>query len=208
MIDSKGEGETSTPRLDGEEGADDRRNGRNKKTNITLALDDYIVKEMRKEAASLQQSLNTRVNAILRKHVNFWQMTELNGSIVLPSIINQFFIDKVDEAEFISEMKKLYSLFISSLYAQKKIPVTLENLIRFSFEELAVYGGAIKSVSRYTDEQDGKVCIYCIHNYDLKWSRIIGSALADHIESMLHYHTSCRFFSNGFEIKILEKGPF
>jgi hypothetical protein len=46
-----------------------------------------------------------------------------------------------------------------------------------------------------------------VHDYDLKYSRILAAVFSRHIEHLLHYNTMSRAFSKGLEIKILEKNP-
>jgi uncharacterized protein (DUF4415 family) len=77
-LDSRMTGESGVSKHtdDQETSADD---GTSKKTNVTLALDARVIRELRKEAKESQQSLNVKINAILRKHVNYYRMVELNG---------------------------------------------------------------------------------------------------------------------------------
>ena len=176
-----------------------------KKATITLALDDVIVEKIRKEAKELEQSLNARINAILRKHVSFWRIVEVNKGVIFHPSAFQTILDEVDEYVFTEIMKKLAIDFGVSLYAPSNIPPTLDNIVRFSFEELNTYGGSIRRISRYADKQDGKTCLYFWHDYGIKWSRILSAAYSLHLETLLNCHTVSKVFSHGFEIKILEE---
>ncbi len=194
------------PSLDSKIEKTDDVNRRRRKVNVTIAIDDSIINEIRKEANESGQSLNTRINAILRKHTNFYRMVEVNGGVILHPKLAQFMVDEIDEAKFTDIYKKIGNYSIESLFVTKGIPITFENFCKFYFEELAVYAGAIKSVSRLIDV-DGKTYLYFIHNYDWKWSRILSAVFSSHIEDLLHYHTISKPFQNGMTIKILEKDP-
>lgn len=150
----------------------------NKKANITLSLDDSIIQELRKEAKESQQSLNVKINAILRKRVNFWQMTERQRCAILLPASHQFMINEIDETRHIEELKRLGADEISAVLTQTGAPRTLDHIIDFIFGTLCVYGGSIRSISRYTEQQEGKTCLYFLHDYDLKWSRILGQLFA------------------------------
>ncbi|MEO9295019.1 MAG: hypothetical protein ABI347_05410 [Nitrososphaera sp.] len=178
-----------------------------KKTNVTIALDDYIFKEIRKEAEDSRQSLNALVSNVLRKHINFYRTAELTGVVIVPPNVFQFFINETDEGQFVKEMTKAGTDLVPSFFAQKGIPLTFENIVKISFEEVAVRGGVIRSVSKYLDKQDGKTCLFFRHDFNIKWSRILSAAFSYHIEHLLHYHTTSKIFSNSVELKILEQNP-
>lgn len=177
------------------------------KANVTLTLDDYLVHEMRKEAAELNQSLNVRISSILQKHVKFYRMTESNGAAVIHPLLAQFLIQEANEARFIEHWKNLGIKFVEGYFRQNRIAFTFENFVKYYLEELAIYAGIIKGVSKHVDEQDGKMCLFLIHSYDSKWSRIIGATYSFQIEQFLKVHTTLKIFPDSVEIKILEKIP-
>jgi uncharacterized protein (DUF4415 family) len=183
----------------------EEKNGR--KVNVTLALDERIVKELRREAQESQQSLNVKINAVLRKHVDYYRMIELNKAAIIQPATHQFFLNEVDEAKYIEHLKEIGKGVISSLLVQKGLAPTLDRLVAYIFGEVCVYGGAIRNVSKYTDEEDGRICIFYRHDYDEKWSRIIAAVFSDLFEKTLHCTTATRIFPNSMEIKILEKRP-
>jgi hypothetical protein len=104
-----------------EPGDDDnaRKSKDRKKTNITIALDDYIFKEMRKEAEDSRQSLNALVSDVLRKHINFYRTAELTGVVIVPPNVFQFFINETDEKQLVKEMTKAGTDLVPSFFAQK-----------------------------------------------------------------------------------------
>lgn len=211
---SEGEERVTNPETSGKadaaDSAPDVASGKKdrRKINITLSIDEPIIQELRREAKESGQSLNTRINAILRKHVNFYYpVIELNGAAIIHPSLVQFMIGEMDESKFIDHWKNTGTNLINSLFVQKHIPATFDNFVRFAIEEQALGAGVIRNVLRYVDEKDGRKCLFLLHGYDEKWSRIIGAAYSYHIEELLHYHTALRIFPNGVEIKVIEKDP-
>jgi hypothetical protein len=114
-------------------------------------------------------------------------------------------LDEVDEAKYIEHLKGIGRGVISSLFVQKQLPSTLDSVVKYIFEEVCVYGGAIRNISKYTDEQDGRTCLFFRHDYNEKWSRILAAVFSDLLTNTLHCTTMSRIFPNSAEIKILEK---
>ena len=56
----------------------------------------------------------------------------------------------------------------------------------------------------YIDKHDDKTAIFLMHGYDMKCSRIIGSAFSTTLEHILHVRTKLAIFPDALEIKILE----
>lgn len=175
-----------------------------KKLTITLALDERIVKQIRMDADDSNQSLNTRINSILTKHVKFYRMMEASGSGILHPTLIQFIIDEMDENKFIAHWKSVGLPLVRSFFAQQGWALTIDSFINH-YLELASYAGVITRVTKYIDADDGKTCIFLSHAYDTKWSRIIGAAYSSEIQHLLNVQTRIRVFPDGVEIKILEK---
>jgi hypothetical protein len=174
-----------------------------KKINVTLSLDDALVQELRKESKQLNQSLNVRINAILQKHVKFYRMAELDGAAVIHPTLLQYFVQEIDESKFTAHWKDIGLKFIEGYFAENKIPFTFDNFVKYFLEELAIYAGIFKKVSRYVDEQDGKQCLFLVHGNDSKFSRIMGTVFSYQIEKLLNVHTKLRIFPSAVEIKIV-----
>jgi uncharacterized protein (DUF4415 family) len=176
-----------------------------RKTTVSLALDSDIISKLRKDADESKLSLNAKINLVLRKHVDFYKMTEDNKAIILPIQLHQFFLDEIDETKYVRKAQELTKYFLTSLITQQQRPLTFDTLVSFLFEGIAKNAGNISHVSRYVDQKDGKTCLFFRHDYDLKWSRILGAIYTQSIEHFLHYTTSCEYFTNGLEIRILDK---
>jgi uncharacterized protein (DUF4415 family) len=206
-----GDDDTSTPATtrttttvsDGEKKNDNKASN---KVTVSLALDEFVVEEIRKQADKSQVSFNARVNAILEKYVRFFMQTEQDRVAIIHPSTHQFFLNEIDEVKYTTELKRLAKETIDAILTQTGIPITLDNMIDYVFENVCINGGSIRSVKRYHDD-DRRTCLFFTHDYDLKWSRILSAAFSYHIQSLFHYHTIVKLFSQGFEIKILEKDP-
>jgi uncharacterized protein (DUF4415 family) len=178
-----------------------------RKVTVSLALDEAIVERVKQQATTLGQSFNTRVNAILEKYVNYFSIVEMERPAILTRSQHQFFMDEIDEEKYTNQLKRMGIQVINAMFIQTGMANTLNNFIKFVFEELCVNGGSIRTVRRYVSEGDGRTCLYFTHDYDLKWSRILSSAFAHHIQQTLGYHSIIQIFAEGFELKIIEKNP-
>jgi hypothetical protein len=181
--------------------------GKPKKVTVSLALDDNVVAQIRKQAATMDQSFNARVNTILEKYVSYYAQTEIDRLAMIPRSLHQFFINEIDEAKYTARLKQIGVDITGVIFIQTGMAKTLDNLVKFVFEGLCVNSGSIRSVKKYVDEDDGKTCLYFVHDYDLRWSRILSSGFEHLIQTLLNYHTSTKVFPESFEIKIIEKDP-
>jgi len=179
--------------------------GKHNKVTVSLALDDYVVAQIKKQSVVMEQSFNSRVNSILEKYVTFFSQLERDRPAIMPRSLHQFFINRTDEVEYVNELKRLGDGFIQALFVQTGLAPTLDNLVKVIFELLCTNTGSITSVKSYVDDEDGRTCLYFTHDYDIKWSRIISAAFSHLIETVLHLNTRTEVFSESFEIKIIEK---
>jgi len=203
--DGGGEGDYGTiPTFSGGEKKDHDKTS--KKVTVSLALDELVVEEIRKQADKSQVSFNARVNTILEKYVKFFMLAEQDRVAIIHPSTHQFFLNEIDEAKYTAELKRLATETIDGIFTQTGIRPTLDNMIKHVFENICVNGGSIRTVKKYFDE-DRRLCLFFMHDYDLKWSRILSAAFAHHIQSLFHYHITIKVFSKGFEIKILERDP-
>jgi len=153
-------------------------------------------------------SFNARVNEILAKYITFFAVTEQDRAAIIPRSLHQFFVNEIDELKYTNELKNMGTEIIHAMFVRAGIANTLDNLIDFTFKGLCVNGGSITSVRKYIAEADGKTCLYFTHDYGMKWSRILSAAFQNHVEIVLHCHTSSTLFPEGFEIKLLEEGMY
>ncbi|HKU49081.1 MAG TPA: hypothetical protein VJP79_03945 [Nitrososphaera sp.] len=206
MDSKKPSGAKSKTSASGKVSKDQAEQGRKpRKVTITLALEHTIIGEVRKEAADLKQSVNTRINHILRKHVRFYRMTESHCAAVMHPALVQFIIDEIDESKFIEHWNSHGIKMVQGYFNMKGLPFTFDNFVDHYLGELAVDSGVVRAVRRYVDEQDSRKCLFLLHAYNAKWSRIIGSVYSHQIEDLLDVHTMISVLPDGVEIKLVEK---
>lgn len=112
-------------------------------------------------------------------------------------------LDNAEEDVLLESIKK-NELDLNTLFTTKRIPFTFKNFITYALEGVGILGGFLSYYVIYKDDQD-HANLLLEHNYDIKWSRIIGTAYANTLKKMLGYNTQCTFLSNSVIIIILEK---
>jgi hypothetical protein len=112
-------------------------------------------------------------------------------------------LDNIDEKTLLESIKN-NELDIYTLFVTLKIPFTFRNFIIYALDGTGIMGGLIYHYNIYKDAQDYTNLIL-EHNYEIKWSRIIGNAFSDILKKMFQYNTQCTFLQHSVTIKILEK---
>jgi hypothetical protein len=87
-----------------------------KKVTVSLALDEFVVEEIRKQADKSQVSFNARVNAIVEKYVKFFMFAEeVRAAVILPST-HQFCVNEIDETKYTAELKRVGKDSIDAIF--------------------------------------------------------------------------------------------
>jgi hypothetical protein len=176
-----------------------------KKRSITLSLDNEILSEIRMSALDSQQSINLKINNILSKYAYFDIYTEQESCMTIPGKdIIPSMMDLVEENRLKDEYKTIILDAIPSDLLQKKIHLNLDTCIKYIFEGECIYGGSYQSFSHYKDNE-GYVCLDFRHVYPPKWSRVIGSAFAELLETYLGYASTLNVLSDGLILKLTDK---
>ena len=150
-------------------------------------------------------STNSKVNSILKKYVLFYRLAELDQPVCIPSRSFHFVLENIDESKLIEEYKTTVCDLIPSILVQQKIPLTIENWIRYVCDGILIYSGAIQNFSYHIDNE-GCLCLAFKHVHGVKWSRIISKVFSYQLESMLQLHTVPTVLPSTIILKILEKG--
>jgi hypothetical protein len=175
-----------------------------KRTTITLALDNGIVKELRKQAELDRSSLNSKVNSVLEKYVGFYKHAELLDSVVIPQKQFQAMLDLMDETELTKILKADGSAAVLSILNFLGIPHTLDNMIEYCFSRVIRWSGAYNSFNYYVNKQ-GHTCLVFEHKFGIKWSRIMAEAHSSTIEAVLQYPTEKRVMPSTVVIRVMER---
>jgi hypothetical protein len=160
-----------------------RSAGTDRKTNLTLAVSDDIVKQLRIDCNSDDTSINQKVNSILMRWLFCYRAIGLSGGIVIHPQTWMDIINKMDEESLVESLE--HTARISpAILSQNDIPLTVNNLIENIFYKTALYAGNYSHFHHYIDDSDNISLIF-EHSYGLKWSRILGKSI-------------CQFFNNQF----------
>jgi len=155
----------------------------NNKSNMTLSVDSSILKEIQDEAKTEGSSTNAKINTILAKHVLFYRYAELQEMMIMPPKIFAAMFDVMDEDRMVDLLNHVAIDTMPSVFAHNNIDPTIDNLIKYCFEGIFVWGGMCSTFRHYVDEH-GFRCLVLEHKYGMKWSNTIAKSLSFFIESM------------------------
>jgi hypothetical protein len=175
---------------------------KNKKSNITLAIDAEILDMLKNIAEGEGLSINAKINSVLWKYVTFNKYVEQDCSLIIPSRSVNFFIENIDEEKWIQEYIDTLEEIVPFFFLELKTIQTLENTLKVVFDRLLLYGGSYKGYSSHADN-DGNLNLVFRHEYNIKWSRILSAVYARFIEKTLgHTAYPINISEKWFAIKI------
>jgi hypothetical protein len=177
---------------------------RRRKTTITLSLDDEIIEFLGKESKEKGFSVNANANNILLRYIYFYRDQEQGFLITIPKKVFQFYIDHINDIEHGAFIESFLFEFFRVYFHERKIPITLMNVIKAYFENIALNSGAIDSINYYVDSE-GYFIIVIKHSYNIRWSNSACYAFKNLFERLLHLHIEYEALSNSFILKVLEK---
>ncbi|MBI1828770.1 MAG: hypothetical protein HY222_06155 [Thaumarchaeota archaeon] len=141
----------------------------NNKSNITLSVDSPILKELQNDSKIAGVSTNSKINSILTKHVLFYRYAELQEMMIIPPKIFAAMFEVVDEGKMVDLLNHVAIDTMPSVFAHNNIVPTIDNLIKYCFEGIFLWGGMCSSFRHYVNEQ-GYRCLVLEHKYGIKWS--------------------------------------
>jgi len=177
---------------------------RTRKVTINLSIDENIINSLRKDAEAKRASLNARINAILTKYINFYQRTEEFEACIIVSRQFALFLEMLDEDKTAEIMKTDGTDAVISYFQHHNIPITLESMIEFTFENLAIASGVCTKLSQHIDDEGFRWLVFD-HRYGIKWSRIISEVFSFMLEKTCNMHTTVNLLPNTISLKILKK---
>ena len=155
----------------------------NNKSNITLSIDSSILTEIQDDAKTEGTSANAKINSILAKYILFYRYAELQEMMIMPPKIFAAMFDVIDENKMIDLLNQVAVDTMPSVFAHNNIDPTIDNLIKYCFEGIFIWGGMCSSFRHYVDEHEYR-CLVLEHKYGIKWSNTIAKSLSFFIESM------------------------
>jgi len=179
---------------------------KNKKSNITLAIDSEILGILKNIAEGEGLSINAKINSVLWKYVTFNKYVEQDYSLIIPSRSVSFFIENIDEDKWIQEYIDTLEEIVPFFFLELKTMPSLENTLKVVFDRVLLFGGSYKGYSSHTDE-DGNLNLVFRHEYNIQWSRILSAVYSRFIEKTLgHTAYPINISEKWFAIKISSGG--
>jgi hypothetical protein len=175
-----------------------------KKTNVTVSVDTPLINEIKKEAESLNTSLNSRLNIILTEYVMFYRHVSNAKSVILPKALHMKLLEKLDENDLVDALTREGAGGAFSLLKHHNIPLNKENYVRYIIEMISRITGQFNFCSHYVDSE-GYLTIVMDHIYGEKWSRILGKVHSNLIEKYLNIPTQVTYLPDTVTIKLLNK---
>jgi hypothetical protein len=176
-----------------------------KRTTVNLFLESHILAEIREEAKQKGISLNSIINGILAKYIEFYKRAEeVDDTCVIPKKYFQFVIDNINEENNIAQVAEMHRLWVPAFLNDLNMPFTLENFVKYAARQIGINSRTIDNITYHWDEEGNHILAFT-HRFGLKWSRVLSSALAIFIEELFHYRTECSIYPGSFVIKIIER---
>ena len=179
---------------------------KNKKSNITLAIDAEILEVLKNISESEGLSINSKINSVLWKYITFSKYVEQDCSLIIPSRSVNFFIENIDEEKWIQEYSDTLEEIVPFFFLELRTMQTVENTLKVVFDRLLLYGGSYKGYSSHADNNSNLNLVFR-HEYDIKWSRILSAVYTRFIEKTLGYSAyPINISEKWFAIKISSEG--
>jgi hypothetical protein len=176
-----------------------------RKTTVNLFLESDILDEIRKEAKQRGISLNSRINSILTKYINFYKRAEeIDDTCVIPKKYFQFTIDNIHEEDNIKQVADMHRIWVPAFLHDINVPLTIENFVEYAARQVGINSRTIDNVTYHLDKEENRVLAFT-HRFGLKWSRVLSRSLAIFIEELFNFRTEVSVYSGSFVIKVLER---
>jgi hypothetical protein len=175
-----------------------------KKTNVTISVDAQLINEIKKEAETINTSLNSRLNSILTEYVMFYRHVSNAKSVILPRALHMKLVEGLDEDYFVQALTKEGAGGAFALLKHHNIPLTKENYVKYVIELISRITGQFNYCSHYKDDE-GYLNIVLDHIYGDKWSSILGKVHSYLIEKYLGIPTKVTLLPDTVTIKLLNK---
>jgi hypothetical protein len=174
-----------------------------KKATVNLFIDSYILEELRRDAKERETSLNSRINSILRRYLEFYKRAEeVDDTCIIPKKYLQFAIDNISEEDNIKQVAEMHRIWVPAFLHDLNVPLTIENFVEYAARRVGINSRTIDNVTFHLDVDRNRILVFT-HRFGLKWSRVLSSSLAIFIEEIFHYRTERSVYPGSFVIKIL-----
>lgn len=177
---------------------------KSQRTTVNLFIDNAVVNELKLEAETKGMSLNSHVNSVLSNYVSFYRRAkDLHGVFMTGNDFRKV-LENLDEGIMAEQFKSNLTDLIPAALTERKILLTLQNLMEFEYKQMAVNAGIIYKFTSYHNE-DGLLCLLFQHHFGIKWSRILSKGYAYQIETLFGMPTKSTLTHGNVKITILHR---
>jgi hypothetical protein len=182
--------------------------GKSKKRTVNLFIDDSTLKILRNEAKARGTSLNSRINAILTKYVQFYKRAEeVDDTCVIPKKYFQFVVDNITEEDNIKQVAEMHRIWVPAFLHDLNVPLTIENFIEYAARQVGINSRTIDNITYHPDSDTRNLILVFTHRFGLKWSRVLSSGLSIFIEDIFRCRTKLSVYPGSFVIRVLDYRP-
>lgn len=175
----------------------------NNRLNVTLSIDTILFNELKKESNTYGTSVNSQISTILSKHVRFHKIMDEVGQSVISQNAFASMLEIMDEEKLCKIMENQNASSIYPIFTHNGIPLTLENTVRYFFEQFGLWAGMYSACHCYTDSRR-IVNLTFEHRYGLKWSKVLGRMFCSMIKNLFGADVHYEILGNTVKIMILE----
>jgi len=172
-----------------------------KKTTINLSVDSDIIDELKEESKSKGRSLNAHIGSILVNHVNFFRHALNLEAVMFPQDLWASFLEVMDKETIVDVLEKYGTPSVISVFSHNNVPNTIDNMIKYCFEGIALLTGCYSSFNHYMNDK-GETCLVFDHRFNEKWSEILAEVYSDMIEKMLNQKSSSVISPNTLLLRV------
>jgi hypothetical protein len=176
----------------------------NKKTTITFAIDNKILKIIREDANSHKISINAKINEILLRYALCYRYTEAGEAIIFPPAAMELLLNTFEEDTLVRLYSSVVNDLVPSMLLENRLALNLKNWIEYVFKGQLLFGGSYQAFSYFKDEE-GHVNFVFRHQYGIKWSRVISTVYVEFLEKTLNIHTTSSILPSSVTIKTVER---
>jgi hypothetical protein len=157
-----------------------------RKTTVNLSIDTDTLEKLKAGAESKEKtSLNSHINSILTKYVNFYWHAESIGCSIWPPEIFAAFLELMDQDNVIRILSRYGEEAVSSFFYNNNLPVTKNNLIKYALGGIGIWTGQYSFIQHYQDNE-GYTVVILNHKFGPKWSDILGKLHCHWTERLLN----------------------
>ena len=175
-----------------------------KKTTITLAIDNRILKIIREDANSHKISVNAKINDIVLRYALCYRYSEVGGGIIFPPAAMELLLNTFEEDTLVRLYSSVIDDLVPSMLLENRLALSLKNWTEYVFKGMLLFGGSYQGFSYFKDEE-GHVNFVFRHQYGIKWSRIISTVYMEFLEKSLNIHTTSSILPSSVTVKTVER---